>query len=269
MRSSTSFAILTLLATAGTSVAAPIAARDVPVLSGSHDKGHSHKSPSLVNVDLGKSHKSKPAHENLNTSFKINGDAAIGGDKHHKSTKGRRNGGPVQVGPVPALDKPVTPKSANNVHPVTDTGKHGALDISPVTDDAHLKDDTVAILPNRPLVPGKDGVADVQQGNLAGHIIQTPGKDKTLVDVQLGDGSAAHKTDTKVNFPVSGPFEPNGKGLVDPNSGGKGPKNDADFNGNIVNQLAGRPGKGQKDIIEAGPIAQVSPVNGTFSEVLT
>jgi hypothetical protein len=112
------------------------------------------------------------------------------------------------------------------------------------------------VLPNAPLVPGKDGAVDVQEGNLAGHVLQTPGKDKTLTDVQIDDGNPAHKTDTKVNLPVDGP----GSGLTGVN--GKGQY------GNVVGQVAGDSGKGPKKIIDAPPYADVRPPLGMRGALL-
>jgi len=194
MRASTSFAILTLLAAAGSTLAAPV----------QHDKA--------------------------NHVARILGDDAVaqmdrpdGGERKehtkHKQPEARGHGG----------DRP---------------GRHGD-DRHGGSGHHHRDLVTAQILPNAPLVPGKDGVSDTQSGNLAGHVIQTPGKDKTLADVTVDDGNPAHKTDTKINVPVDGP----GSGLTG--------LNDKDQYGNVVSQLVGKPGKGPGEVVNLPPYAEV------------
>lgn len=204
MRSSTSFAILALLATAGSAFGAPVQLRD-----------NLKRDDQLTNARVG--------NENV------------------------LNGKPTNIGPLPDLDKPLNAHSADTIHPVTGQKNPALVNVIPITDDQHLKDDKVAVLPNDKPVSGKDGIVDVQQGNLAGHVIQTPGKDKTIADVQVGDGNPAHKTGVKVNLPVDGPA-----------GGLAGTAGSNDQAGNLVSQLVGKPGNGPKQIVGLDPLAEVS-----------
>lgn len=202
----------------------------------------------VANVGVLNAHdNNKETHDHSTSNAPVGTDASHLTNVQVGNDKSLSNGKATSVGPLPNLDKPLDAHSADQIHPVTGTKNSDVLNITPVTNDKHLKDDKVAILPNDKLVSGKDGIVDVQQGNLAGHVIQTPGKDKTIADVQLGDGNSAHKTDTKVNLPADGPAG----GLTGP-AGGNGQA------GNVVSQLVGKPGQGPKQIVGLDPIAEVS-----------
>lgn len=115
------------------------------------------------------------------------------------------------------------------------------------------------ILPNNPPVKGSNGVVDVKQGNLAGHVIQTPGNSNTIAEVKGGmaDQAPTHQADVKVNLPADGPVHD----TVNQSNGSKNlVGEETDPNSNLASNLLGKPKKEKngKEIFNGSPVLNVS-----------
>ena len=122
--------------------------------------------------------------------------------------------------------------------------------------DNTLQEDKVSLLPDHAMTNGKSGVVDVTQNQNGAHLIQTPGKDTTLADAQLGDGRAQDTTDAKVQIP-SGPM-PNGSGndrVLGQNGAGPGQNGQ---HGSVSPQPMGNVEVGNGNVVNAQPVVEVS-----------
>ena len=169
----------------------------------------------------------------------------------------------TQVGDGKSLDKTsnLQPESEaqllstnDNTKPANSNG--GPVEGSSVSGDKVLQGDKVSILPDHVTTNGNSGVVDATQNKNAVHLIQTPGKDTTIADAQVGDGSAQNTTDGKVQLP-NGPM-PNGSG----NDGVLGEKGErpgqSGQHGIVSSQSVGDAAGGKGGMVDAQPVVEVS-----------
>lgn len=111
--------------------------------------------------------------------------------------------------------------------------------------------DLVTMFPSKS--PGPDaGLADASSKNTSAHLVQTPGQDKTIIDVDAG------KADMKLNMPTSGPgvgeekIQNQGQNIGGGLANGQNGLGPSDQNGNIVKQMEGEVNGDGKDADGAG-----------------
>ena len=88
--------------------------------------------------------------------------------------------------------------------PVTATDSY--IQKSSTQVDKSHQDDQVSVFPGGPNSDGKTGVLNLTESNLGGHVIQTPVRDQTLADFQVGNGKPNDKMDAKVQVPSDTPI---------------------------------------------------------------
>lgn len=107
------------------------------------------------------------------------------------------------------MDKPKNPKlspgpkldnAPNEIKPIA--SKAGVLGTPKPMNDNVLQDDKVSVIPGQTQTDGKTGVVDVQDKKLGAHALQTPGKDTTIADVQLGDGNPRTRSIASFKYPA-------------------------------------------------------------------
>ncbi len=165
------------------------------------------------------------------------------------------------------MDKPKNPKlspgpkldnAPNEIKPIA--SKAGVLGTPKPMNDNVLQDDKVSVIPGQTQTDGKTGVVDVQDKKLGAHALQTPGKDTTIADVQLGDGKPKDKVDCKLQIPSGTPVlrQQGGSGntpVLGSQNGNVGP---SDQHGNIVGELLEKPYQGGKgSVLNPQPIVKV------------
>ncbi|KAK4686724.1 hypothetical protein P7C73_g3409, partial [Tremellales sp. Uapishka_1] len=272
MKPSTSYAILALLATAGSAFGAPLPApKDLRTSGGGSDEVTGLRSltveeltPAVLSIPAGKS-KSKydptgnagtrpalVANANANVvvrGFPQDGQGAgpgVGGPA--PSVESTVGGGQTEKAAKPisgGLQGPTQPASLAKADPLATIriGSAGKY-LSPIPDAGHpLEGATIDILPAGHNASGKDGVVDLVHDNTGVHVIQTPGTDIPLAVIKADNG----KTVGKVEVPDADRELLGQTEAIGPN----------DQKGNVLAQAVGEVKVPKEDALKVGPVAEL------------